>query len=60
MDQIPGNRFAGYFHGNDAQCLEQAVMIGKMNNTDMEDIRQWAKREGCLDKFKEFERKTKT
>lgn len=45
----------GYFYGNDAQCLEQAVMICQMNKVELEDIRKWAKKEGRLDKFKEFE-----
>jgi hypothetical protein len=53
------DRLTGYFYGNDAQCLEQAVMICQMNKTDLENIRTWAKREGCLDKLQEFERKIK-
>jgi hypothetical protein len=51
------DRLAGYFYGNDAQCLEQAVMICQMNNVKIEDIREWAENEGRPDKFNEFERK---
>jgi hypothetical protein len=51
------DRLTGYFYGNDAQCLEQAIMICQMNKVRMEDIRLWAKNEGNPDKFKEFERR---
>jgi hypothetical protein len=49
------DRLTGYFYGNDAQCLEQAVMICQMNNVSMDNIRQWAKKEGRPEKYKEFE-----
>ena len=49
------DRLAGYFHGNDAQCLEQALMICQMNEVDMDNIRRWATNEGRPDRFKEFE-----
>ena len=51
------DRLTGYFYGNDAQCLEQAIMICQMNKVKMEDIRKWAKNEGRPEKFKEFERR---
>lgn len=51
------DRLTGYFYGNDAQCLEQAVMICRMNKVKMNDIREWAKKEGRPDKFREFERR---
>lgn len=51
------DRLTGYFYGNDAQCLEQAIMICQMNKVKMDNIRKWAKNEGNLDKFKEFERR---
>jgi hypothetical protein len=51
------DRLTGYFYGNDAQCLEQAVMICQLNNVSMDDIRQWAKKEGKPEKYKEFEKR---
>ena len=51
------DRLAGYFYGNDAQCLEQAVMICQMNKVDMEAIRRWAKIEKQPEKFREFEKR---
>lgn len=50
------DRLTGFFFGNDAQCLEQAVMICKMNKVKLADIRSWAKNEGRPEKLKEFER----
>jgi hypothetical protein len=49
------DRLTGYFYGNDAQCLEQAVMICQMNKVYIDDIQKWAKKEGQPDKFKKFE-----
>jgi hypothetical protein len=51
------DRLAGYFYANDAQCLEQAIMICQMNSVDMDNIRSWARKEGQEEKFKEFERR---
>jgi hypothetical protein len=51
------DRLTGYFYGNDAQCLEQAIMICQMNKVKIEDIRKWAKKEGNPNKFEEFERR---
>ena len=53
------DRLAGYLHWNDAQCLEQAVMICRMNKVEMDGIRKWAKREGRPDKFREFIKRLK-
>ena len=51
------DRLTGYFYGNDAQCLEQAVMICQMNKVAIDEIRKWAKKEGRPEKFKEFEQR---
>lgn len=48
------DRLTGYFYGNDYQCLEQAVMIQKMNKVDMKNIQKWAEMENQPDKFNEF------
>jgi len=53
------DRLTGYFYGNDAQCLEQALMICQMNNVEIENIREWAKKEGRPEKFKLFEERYK-
>jgi hypothetical protein len=48
------DRLTSYLYGNDAQCLEQAVMICKMNDVDLDNIQEWAKHEGRPERFKEF------
>jgi hypothetical protein len=53
------DRLTGYFYGNDAQCLEQAVMICQMNKVAIRNIREWAKKEGRPEKFREFENRLK-
>lgn len=53
------DRLTGYFYGNDAQCLEQAVMICQMNNTDLKEIKRWAKKEDQPDKFNDFLKRIK-
>jgi hypothetical protein len=54
------DRLTGFFYGNDNQCLEQAVMIYKMNKVDMDNIRKWAEIEDQPDKFNEFIKKIET
>jgi hypothetical protein len=49
------DRLTGYFYGNDAQCLEQAVMICQMNDVSISNIKEWATKEGRPEKYKEFE-----
>jgi len=51
------DRLVGYLQANDAQCLEQAIMICQMNPVDMENIQKWAKREKQPERFKQFERR---
>jgi hypothetical protein len=51
------DRLTGYFYSNDAQCLEQAIMICKMNTVDIDNIRMWSDNEGQKDKFIEFEQR---
>lgn len=51
------DRLTGYFYGNDAQCLEQAVMICQMNEVEMDEIRTWAEKEDRPSKFMEFEKR---
>lgn len=51
------DRLTGYFYGNDAQCLEQAVLICQMNKVNMSEIRRWAKIENQPAKFREFKKR---
>lgn len=48
------DRLAGYFYGNDAQCLEQAVMVARNNHVDLKELRRWSKNEGKLEEFRKI------
>lgn len=48
------DRLASYFYADDLQCLEQAVLICKMNKVDIKDIEAWAAVENRPEKFEVF------
>ena len=48
------DRLTGYFYGNDLQCLEQALMICKMNTVDRKNIQKWLKKESPIERVNEF------
>jgi hypothetical protein len=45
------DRLASYYHYQDQQGLNQAIMVAKSNKVDMEDIKYWSKNEGKSDEF---------
>jgi len=51
------DRLAAYYHWNDQQCLEQAVMISKDHNIDIKEIERWSKVENKLEEFKSIKGK---
>lgn len=46
------DRLAGYYHWNDLQCLEQAVLVAQANRIHLDEIERWSQSEGKLDKFR--------
>ncbi len=46
------DRLAAYYHWNDPQCLDQAVMISKNYNIDIKEIERWSKIENKIEAFK--------
>jgi hypothetical protein len=48
------DRLASFFHWDDRQALEQAIMVFQDQKVDLQEIKRWAKAENHLDKFKEF------
>lgn len=48
------DRLAAFFHWNDPQALEQALLVGENHTIDVNDLKRWAKAEGYLDKLKKF------
>jgi len=53
------DRLASFFHWNDPQALEQALMVAENHPIDLKNLKRWAKTEGFESKFNEFLRKIK-
>jgi hypothetical protein len=48
------DRLAAYFHWNDLQSLDQAVMVASSQKISLAKLDAWAKREGASDKLGKF------
>lgn len=57
------DRLAAYYHWNDPQALEQALMVAKAQKIDLREVKRWSEREGHAEKYRYFldrlHRKTK-
>lgn len=49
------DRLAAFFHWNDRQSLDQAVLVARKQKVDLQRIRAWSRREGMSAKLVEFE-----
>ncbi len=48
------DRLAAFYHWNDLQSLDQALMVVKARKVDLEEIKRWSKGEGAIEKYKRF------
>ncbi|MCK4556255.1 MAG: hypothetical protein KAU47_01965, partial [Candidatus Aminicenantes bacterium] len=48
------DRLAAYYHWEDRQALEQAILVCRNNNVDLKEVERWSKNEGMSDKYKMF------
>lgn len=48
------DRLAAFYHWNDPQALEQAIMVTKAQKARLGEIRKWSENEGHLEKYKTF------
>ncbi len=48
------DRLAAFFHWNDQQCLEQALLVEKNSEIDLAAIRRWSLKERQKSKFEQF------
>jgi hypothetical protein len=48
------DRLAAYFHWNDLQSLDQAVMVASSQKISLNKLETWARREGASDKLAKF------
>ena len=51
------DRLASFFHWNDQQAFEQALLVARDRNIDIKDVERWAKGEGHQRKFNDFFKK---
>ncbi|MFI5331403.1 MAG: hypothetical protein ACHQ2F_10300 [Desulfobaccales bacterium] len=45
------DRLAAYYHWQDRQSLEQALLVAKDNPIDLGEVARWSKKEGMADRF---------
>lgn len=48
------DRLAAFYHWNDRQALEQALLVAGLNAVDMKEIEGWSIAEGMVEKFMKF------
>ena len=48
------DRLAAFYHWNDLQSLDQALMVAKAQKVDLEEIKRWSRGEGAIEKYKRF------
>jgi hypothetical protein len=48
------DRLAAYYHWNDPQALEQALMIAQAQKIDLSEVRRWSAKEGHTKKYHAF------
>lgn len=51
------DRLAAFYHWNDRQCLEQAVLVALERDVDWDEVERWSRQEGEIGKFLEFRKK---
>lgn len=54
------DRLAAYFHWQDPQSLEQAVLVAGSQKVDLKEIRSWSRKEGFEKKYRDFEKRLKS
>lgn len=45
------DRLANYFHWQDRQCLEQAIMVAHDTEVDLGEVERWSRHEGMGEEF---------
>lgn len=48
------DRLLAFYHWDDRQCLEQAILVCKDNKVDLEEIKRWSINEGMSSKYDIF------
>ena len=53
------DRLAAYYHWNDPQALEQALMVARAQKVEMREVKRWSEQEGHAEKYQVFVRRLK-
>jgi hypothetical protein len=48
------DRLTWFYHSNDQQCLQQAILVAQHNNVDLEEVKRWSATEGKLSAFEKI------
>lgn len=48
------DRLAWFYHNNDRQCLDQAVMVATDHDINMAKVKAWSQKEKSMEKFQVF------
>ena len=48
------DRLAAYYHWNDRECLEQALLVANSSEVDLTEIERWSLSEGSNERFAHF------
>jgi len=48
------DRLAAYYHWNDQQALEQAIMVAGSQKIDFHEVKRWSEKEGHIEKYRQF------
>lgn len=48
------DRLAAFYHWNDYQALEQAVMVAKSQKVNLREVKRWSEKEGFPEKYNVF------
>lgn len=51
------DRLAAFYHWNDLQCLEQAILISKKQKINLRNIEEWSIKEGKKKEFLVFKKR---
>jgi len=48
------DRLAAYYHWNDQQALEQAIMVAESQKINFHEVKRWSEKEGHIGKYQQF------
>lgn len=51
------DRLAAYYHWDDLQGLEQALLVANEHDIDLDEVERWSQRQDSEEEFKEFKRR---